>query len=142
MRGIRNRNTRPEVAVRKLLHGAGFRYRLDSRIGKIRPDIVLPKWKTAVFVHGCFWHGHESCHLYRLPKSQQKFWSAKIAANLERDQRTLRALLDNEWNVVVIWECALKGRRRKSISDIERILINAISAPAQTWFEIKGADQD
>ena len=137
MAGIRSRNTRPEVRVRSLLHRAGYRFRLGSKIGPIKPDIVLTKWKTAIFVHGCFWHGHEQCHLYRLPKSRTDFWSAKIEANKERDRRTSLALLASGWNVIILWECSLKGRRRIPGDVLLQSLGAAIGA-APAMHEIAG----
>jgi DNA mismatch endonuclease, patch repair protein len=126
MAGIRSGNTRPELFVRKLLHAAGYRFRLATKIGRIKPDIVLPKWKTAIFIHGCFWHGHEPCHLYRLPKSNAEFWSAKVGANRERDTRALHEILNAGWNVITVWECAAKGRRKLTndqlISQLDRAI--------------------
>jgi len=111
MSGIRGTNTKPEMIVRKLLHSAGFRYRLHSRELPGRPDIVLRKHKTAIFVHGCFWHGHENCVLFRLPKSRTDFWENKILGNVERDSLHLEALERSGWRVAIIWECALKGSK-------------------------------
>lgn len=128
MAGIRSRNTKPELVVRKLLHRAGFRYRLDSRIGRTRPDIVLPKWNTAIFIHGCFWHGHKPCHLYRLPKSREEFWLTKVSSNRERDTRSIGAIRDEGWNIVTVWECAVKGRRRLQAGELVdrlRVVIGA-----------------
>jgi DNA mismatch endonuclease (patch repair protein) len=112
MAGIRSRDTKPEVLLRKLLHRAGYRFRLGSKIGRIKPDVVLPKWQTAVFIHGCFWHGHDHCHLYRLPKSNTDFWAEKVGVNKERDQRTYDILRGSGWRVITVWECALRGRRK------------------------------
>jgi DNA mismatch endonuclease, patch repair protein len=137
MAGIRSRNTRPEVLVRKLLHNEGYRFRLGSRIGRIQPDVVLRKWKTAILIHGCFWHGHDSCHLYRLPKSRSGFWRSKVAGNKERDQRVLETLRENGWNVVTVWECALKGRRRLSVADLVERLNSAICA-TESAHEVSG----
>jgi DNA mismatch endonuclease (patch repair protein) len=129
MAGIRSRNTKPEVLVRKLLHNAGYRFRLGSKIGRIKPDIVLRRWRAAIFIHGCFWHGHNQCHLYRLPKSNPEFWSGKITINKERDERTYDALRDAGWNVITVWECALKGRRR--LTDLE--LLEKLNARIHDW---------
>jgi DNA mismatch endonuclease (patch repair protein) len=111
MSGIRGTNTKPEMIVRKLLHSAGFRYRLHSRELPGRPDIVLRKHKTVIFVHGCFWHGHENCALFRLPKSRTAFWENKILGNIERDGLLLETLERSGWRVAIIWECALKGSK-------------------------------
>lgn len=108
MAGIGSKNTKPELIVRKMLHAAGFRFRLHRKDLPGKPDIVLPKHRVAIFVHGCFWHGHENCRLFRLPKSRAEFWAAKIGDNRARDERNQAQLLLDGWRVVVIWECALK----------------------------------
>jgi DNA mismatch endonuclease (patch repair protein) len=111
MAGIRGKNTRPEILLRKGIHRAGFRFRLHARNLPGRPDIVLPKWNAVIFVNGCFWHGH-SCHLYRLPKTRPDFWQNKIDRNRVVDSRALKQLRDANWRVGIVWECALKGRTR------------------------------
>jgi DNA mismatch endonuclease, patch repair protein len=116
MSGIRGKNTRPELIIRKALHARGFRYRLHCDLpGK--PDICLPKHRAVILVHGCFWHGHD-CHLFKWPKTRPEFWQAKIARNQEVDRRAKDALLDAGWRVATIWECALKGRRRLAIDEV------------------------
>ena len=108
MAGIRGKNTKPEIEVRKALHGLSFRFgRTNARLPGT-PDIVLPRWKVAVFVNGCFWHWH-GCHLSKLPASNKDFWLAKLSANRERDARVLTQLNAMGWRVVTIWECALRG---------------------------------
>lgn len=109
MSRIRGKNTGIEVTVRKGLHHLGFRYRLGGGGLPGRPDIVLPKYRTVVFVHGCFWHGHD-CPLYRLPKTRTAFWQAKVEANRERDPRVQEALARSQWRAIVVWECSLRGR--------------------------------
>mgnify|MGYP001370557829 CR=1 FL=1 len=109
MAGIRSKDTKPEVLVRKALHARGFRYPLNSRGLPGRPDVVLPKWKVAVFVHGCFWHSH-GCHLSKLPASNTAFWKTKLDANHERDLLAQLTLISAGWRTVTIWECALRGR--------------------------------
>ena len=108
MSRIRNKNTKPEELVRKYLFSQGFRYRKnDSRLpGK--PDIVLPKYKTVIFVNGCFWHGHEGCRYFVWPKNNEEFWKNKISDNIQRDRRNRQVLTGQGWNVIVIWECELK----------------------------------
>lgn len=108
MSRIRGSNTKPEVIVRKALHARGFRFRLGGAGLPGRPDIVLPKYRTAIFVHGCFWHGHD-CPLYRLPKTRPEFWARKISANRARDKRVIHQLAELGWKPVVIWECSLRG---------------------------------
>ena len=112
MSGIRGKDTKPEIVVRELLHNAGFRFRLHRKDLPGRPDIVLPKYRTAILVHGCFWHGHDDCHLFRLPRSRTEFWKEKIAGNRARDQRNIRLLHEDGWRTLEIWECALKGKSR------------------------------
>jgi DNA mismatch endonuclease (patch repair protein) len=111
MRAIRSKNTQPEIQVRKLLHAAGFRFRLHRKDLPGNPDIVLPKHRAVIFVHGCFWHGHQ-CHLFKLPGSRTEFWQGKISKNQQRDIRDIRELQEIGWRVLTIWECALKGKHR------------------------------
>ena len=111
MSGIRGKNTNPEIIIRKGLHRLGFRFRLHSDRVPGKPDLVLPRYKAAVFVHGCFWHGH-CCHLFKMPSTRPEFWRAKIARNIERDREVRTALQQQGWRRLVIWECALKGKWR------------------------------
>jgi len=108
MSRIRGSNTKLEVLVRKGLHARGLRYRLGGAKLPGRPDIVLPKYRTVVFVHGCFWHGHD-CPLYRLPKTRPEFWQAKIESNQNRDRRVSDQLKSLGWHVVEFWECSVRG---------------------------------
>jgi DNA mismatch endonuclease (patch repair protein) len=116
MSRIRGSNTKPEILVRKALHARGFRYRLGSTRLPGRPDIVLPKHRTVVFVHGCFWHGHD-CPLYRLPKTRPEFWEQKISTNRARDQRVIDQLTELGWKSLVIWECSLRGVKNEVVED-------------------------
>jgi DNA mismatch endonuclease, patch repair protein len=112
MARIRGWDTKPELALRKMLHRLGYRFTVNSRNNKQlpgRPDLVLPRFHTVIFVHGCFWHGHEHCPAFRLPGSNTHFWTAKIDGNRARDLRNEAALLALGWHVVTIWECALKN---------------------------------
>ena len=116
MSGIRGKNTKPELLIRKALHARGFRYRLHCDLpGK--PDICLPKHRAVIFVHGCFWHGHE-CHLFKWPSTRSEFWRAEIARNCEVDQAAEQRLLATGWRVATIWECALKGKSRLTLDDV------------------------
>lgn len=116
MSGIRGKNTRPELLIRKALHARGFRYRLHCNLpGK--PDICLPKHRAVIFVHGCFWHGH-GCHLFKWPSTRPEFWRAKIERNCEVDRAAENRLIEMDWRVAVIWECALKGRNRLALEDV------------------------
>lgn len=105
MSRIKGSDTNPELRVRSLLHGMGYRFRLHRRDLPGTPDIVLPKLRTAIFVHGCFWHRHPRCRYAYTPKSRVEFWQAKFSANVERDRRKLRALRNAGWRVIVVWEC-------------------------------------
>lgn len=107
MSRIRGSDTRPEMAVRSLLHRAGFRFRLHVRGLPGRPDIVLPRHRTVVFVHGCFWHRHPGCRCAYNPKTRRGFWQSKFRANRRRDSRNLRALQSLGWRTIVVWECEL-----------------------------------
>jgi len=108
MAGISGKDTKPEIFVRKFLFAKGFRFRKNDKRYPGRPDIVLPKYKTAVFIHGCFWHGH-SCPAGKSPKTNSKFWVSKIQSNIKRDERNIEALKELKWNVVIIWQCELKN---------------------------------
>ncbi|WP_284354731.1 very short patch repair endonuclease [Pseudomonas putida] len=105
---IRGRDTKPEMLIRQGLHARGFRYRLQDRKLPGRPDLVFPRHHVAVFVHGCFWHGHD-CQLFKLPATRQDFWATKIASNRTRDERATMALLELGWRVATIWECSIRG---------------------------------
>ena len=108
MSGIRSKNTKPELALRRALHARGFRFRLHS--GKVpgRPDLVLPKHRAVVFVHGCFWHRHEGCRYATVPATRPDFWRAKFEANAARDSAVRTRLLEDGWRVATVWECALR----------------------------------
>lgn len=111
MAGIRATNTKPEMVVRRGLHLLGFRYRLHNRQLPGKPDLALPRYRAVIFVHGCFWHGHD-CPLFRWPSSRPDFWREKIEGNRARDVRAEHALLASGWRVLKIWECSLKGATR------------------------------
>ena len=106
---VKSKDTKPELIVRRKLHGMGYRYRLHQRDLPGNPDIVVRKRRQAIFVHGCFWHRHNdpNCRLARMPKSKRHFWEPKLAANAERDQRNIAALTEMGWKVLVVWECEL-----------------------------------
>jgi DNA mismatch endonuclease (patch repair protein) len=108
MARVANRNTGPEVLVRRLLHATGYRFRLHRADLPGTPDIVLPRHKTVIFVHGCFWHGHTSCVRAKRPSTNQQFWHAKIDNNIRRDQQNQRALRKLGWQVLILWQCGLK----------------------------------
>lgn len=129
MAGIRGKDTKPEVFVRRSLHAAGYRFRLHSKVLPGRPDIVLPRYRTVIFVNGCFWHGHEHCRLFRLPKSRQEFWQGKIASNKTRDALKTLELQKAGWKVITIWECALKGRTAFGSKDLVLQIEEGLSGP-------------
>lgn len=116
MAGIREKNTKPELALRRALHARGFRFRLHSKKVHGRPDLVLPKYRAVVFVHGCFWHRHEGCRYATTPATRPEFWQAKFAANAARDSSVRGALLDRGWRVATIWECALRKPEQVSVT--------------------------
>lgn len=112
MSRIGSRNTKPEILVRQVLHGLGYRFRLHAKSLPGHPDIVLPKYRTVVLVHGCFWHRHKNCKYAYTPKSKMAFWTAKFSENIKRDSRKSRALSDLGWRVIVVWECELQNSDR------------------------------
>lgn len=108
MAGIRGSDTRPEIKVRKLLHKHGFRYRLHSRKLPGRPDIVLPRYRLCIFIHGCYWHRHPGCKYATTPRSREEFWRLKFQQNIDRDTKNRKALLEQGWRVFEIWECGIR----------------------------------
>jgi DNA mismatch endonuclease (patch repair protein) len=109
MRAVKRHHTKPEIVVRKLLHRIGLRFRLHRRDMPGSPDIVLPRHRTVIFVHGCFWHRHEGCRYATEPKSNRDYWLPKFAANVERDERKASALRNEGWRVLVVWECETRA---------------------------------
>lgn len=118
MAGIRGRDTKPEMMIRRHLHAQGLRYRLFARDLPGRPDMVLPRWRIAIFAHGCFWHGHEGCSFFRLPKTRPEFWKTKIEANADRDRCAIAALREANWRVAVVWECALRRDPERTLQTV------------------------
>lgn len=110
MSRIKGKNTKPEMLVRRFLFSMGFRYRLHDKSLPGKPDIVLPKYKTVIFVHGCFWHGHEGCKYFKWPKTRTEWWKEKIMSNKEHDAETMLKLRVQGWNVIYIFECELKPK--------------------------------
>lgn len=108
MSSVKQRHTKPEIAIRKLLHRYGFRFRLHNKKLPGTPDIVLPKYKAVIFVHGCFWHQHEGCRKARRPTSNVEFWNEKLDRNAERDTRKESELKNLGWKVLIIWDCEIK----------------------------------
>lgn len=121
MSRIRSKDTKPEMLVRKFLHKNGFRYRLHVKDMPGKPDIVLPKYKTVIFIHGCFWHGHEGCKYYVVPKTRTEWWLDKINCNINNDTKAEETLKGIGWHIITIWECELKK------ATIEVTLTNLLS---------------
>jgi len=117
MSGIRAKNTKPELLIRKLLHRRGFRFRLNVKTLPGKPDLVFPKHNAVIFVHGCFWHGH-GCRLFKWPSTRKEFWRNKIRGNVITDQKSNVALLAGGWRIAVIWECAIRGK----LKEIDRVI--------------------
>lgn len=111
MAAIHSSSTKPELKLRRALWSLGFRYRINEKDLPGKPDIVLPKFRTVVFVHGCFWHGHKGCKYYTVPKTNTEFWTAKVTRNQQRDQEVWRQLEAKGWAVIIVWECELKKYR-------------------------------
>lgn len=108
MRAVKSTDTGPEMRVRRLVHAMGYRYRLHVKELPGKPDLVFPRWRAVIFVHGCFWHGHDCARGARTPKSNREYWQAKIGRNVERDARHREALAAAGWRVLTLWECELK----------------------------------
>ena len=111
MSAIKSKNTKPEIKVRKVLHSMGYRFRLHSKNLPGSPDIVLPKYKTVIFVHGCFWHRHQNCKYASTPKTRQEFWNKKFNENINRDKINQENLSSKGWKIIIIWECEIKNKK-------------------------------
>lgn len=124
MRQIKSKNTKPEILVRKFLHANGFRYRLHVKGLPGTPDIVLPKYNTIIFVHGCFWHGHSGCKYFVVPKTKTDWWTKKIESNISNDCKAMDALKMLEWNVIILWECNLRAdKKQKTLLSLKKELV-------------------
>ena len=121
MRAIRSADTKPEMVVRRGLHAAGLRFRLGGAGLPGRPDLVLPRHKAVIFVHGCFWHGHE-CKFFKVPQTRRDFWLQKIGSNKARDQSSTQKLLELGWHVIIIWECVTRQTGKTSAGLVTRVL--------------------
>ena len=122
MSAIKSKNTKPEIKVRKVLHSMGYRFRLHSKDLPGSPDIVLPKFKTVIFVHGCFWHRHENCKYASTPKTRQEFWNKKFNENINRDKINQENLSSKGWKIIIVWECEIKDKD----FDLNRLFKNEI----------------
>jgi DNA mismatch endonuclease (patch repair protein) len=132
MSGIRGKNTKPEIILRQRLHGLGFRFRLHVKELPGKPDLVLPKHRAAVFVHGCFWHRHE-CKIFKWPQTRQEFWRAKLNGNADRDAQHIQKLLEENWRCAIVWECALR-----SASNLE---IEKLASDLALWLKMPPASE-
>lgn len=117
MAAIKGKDTRPELLLRRALHARGFRYRLHARSLPGRPDLVLPRWRAVVFVHGCFWHRHPGCRYATTPATRPQFWQEKFDANVARDIRSIEALQAQHWRTAIIWECALRSGHVEMVAE-------------------------
>jgi DNA mismatch endonuclease, patch repair protein len=122
MSRVHGKNTAPEVLIRSLLHRMGYRFRLDYKALPGRPDIVLPRFRKLIFVHGCFWHGHKNCHRATLPQTNIAFWTKKVKGNAERDLKNIRSLRRLGWKPLVIWQCEMRN-----LEKLERRIVKFIS---------------
>ncbi|RUV57361.1 DNA mismatch endonuclease Vsr [Mesorhizobium sp. M1A.F.Ca.IN.022.02.1.1] len=138
MAGIKGKNTKPEIAVRKALHAQGLRYRVHAKEVPGRPDLVLPKYRAAIFVHGCFWHGHD-CELFRLPSTRTEFWAQKIESNRQRDAKVGAMLASAGWRELTIWECAFRGAHKIGFDEVIQRAIEWIKSRSAKA-EIRGKD--
>lgn len=126
MSAIRGKNTKPEMIVRRGLWKRGFRYRLNYKRLPGHPDLVLRKYKTCIFINGCFWHGHEGCKYYTVPKTNTEFWVNKVQRNKERDERVKHELNAMGWNCITVWECELKSAKREATLQSLAFTLNEI----------------
>jgi DNA mismatch endonuclease (patch repair protein) len=138
MAAVKGKDTKPEMIVRKYLFSRGLRFRVQVRKLPGTPDIVLPKYKTAIFVNGCFWHGHEGCKYFRLPKSNVEFWKEKIERNIERDRESMQALLDLGWKIIRVWECELRNKANRE--DTLNKIYKSITSPNGSSYSFEETD--
>lgn len=117
MSNVKGKDTKPELLIRKALFEKGFRYKLHDKSLPGKPDLVFPKYNAVIFIHGCFWHGHD-CHLFKWPSIRKEFWKTKINRNKEVDARNYKALKDEGWLILTIWGCAMKGKNRIGLAEV------------------------
>ncbi len=138
MAAVKGKDTKPEMIVRKYLFSRGMRFRVQVRKLPGNPDIVLPKYKTVILVNGCFWHGHEDCKYFRLPKSNVEFWKEKIGRNIERDRESMQALLDLGWKIIRVWECELRNKANRE--DTLNKIYKSITSPNGSSYSFEETD--
>ena len=136
MAGIRGKDTKVETAIRKALFARGFRYRLHDPRLPGKPDVVLPRYRAVILVNGCFWHGH-NCDLFKMPSTHRDFWRTKIAKSRQNDRKVIEALRSQEWRVLTVWGCAMKGRKRRPLDKIVQEIETWLRSDSQIA-EIKG----
>lgn len=136
MAAVRSSDTSPELAIRKALHARGFRYRTNVRELPGKPDIVLPKYRAAIFVHGCFWHAHD-CALFRLPATRRGFWKDKLERNQKRDEEVGNSLNEAGWRFLTVWECAIRGPERRTLVTVIDEVISWLEE-GQSSSEVRG----
>lgn len=128
MSRIRSKDTKPEIEVRKYLFSKGFRYRLHVKNLPGKPDIILPKYKTAIFINGCFWHGHEACKYYVVPKTRTEWWLNKINNNIRKDLNALQLFREKGWQVITVWECQIKKNiKEATLKNLSEMIISGSS---------------
>lgn len=137
MSRIRGKDTKPELLIRKELHRRGFRYSLHRTDLPGKPDIILPKFNAVIQIHGCFWHGH-TCHLFRWPKTRKEFWHNKINQNVNRDIKNKQKLNDHGWRILIIWECAIKGKYSLEREKLLDLIVSWLNS-AEISLEIAGS---
>ena len=124
MRRIKSKDTSVELQVRRYLFSKGFRFRKNDKRYPGKPDILLPKYKVVVFIHGCFWHRHPGCKYAQTPKSNQEFWEAKFNRNIENDKRNVQLLTDAGWRVIILWECEIKKHFPETMAKLEHFILD------------------
>ena len=140
MAGIKGKNTKPEIMIRTALHSRGFRYRLHNFKLPGKPDILFPKYNAVIQINGCFWHKHD-CHLFKWPSSRQEFWHPKLVQNQEKDKENNKALRALGWRILIIWECALKGKEKIDFEEVIRKVTAWLMSDSE-WMEIRGAGKN
>jgi len=140
MRAIKSKGTKPEIVFRKALHRNGLRYRLHVKTLAGSPDIVLPKYKTLVFINGCFWHGHR-CRFSKVPKTRPEFWLSKISDNISRDQIAHQKLTSAGWRIAVVWECAIRGKSEAQLNSCIGEFLAWLCEPHSQGIELPSASQ-
>jgi DNA mismatch endonuclease, patch repair protein len=141
MSRIRSRDTQPELLIRRGLHAQGFRFRLHQRQLPGRPDLVLARHRTVVFVNGCFWHSH-GCHISRMPETRRDYWQPKLDRTVERDRDAASELRTRGWRIVTVWECAVRGRTRLVLDDVIAKIERFVRFGTDATLAIAGAEAD